>query len=272
MNWIFSLNFHHLGDWWVAQTPQPPAEVELLKQQLDFLKAENARLGADFADKLKFIAEDNKNLSDRFSQFVTTMQFVLVLFGVIAGAGAYFLGKSLEDAKKLIKQQVEIQIADQIRQEVNARIEVVKRSLQREEVIGNILVDYLLADSKSCPDEVDLLKTRQFKDVAWLTNVNQLKQSQGDIVVLDLMNWQESNRQDFDKLPEEIQQQGKALCDRVLRMMPISSTLVLYVRGRFPLPSDQSVVAANTPITLVGMVADAAYVVYAKQQGRSPGE
>jgi hypothetical protein len=139
MDWIGLLNFHHLSDWWIVQVPQPSAEAALLKQQLDFMKAENARLGADFAEKLKFIADDNKNLSDRFSQFVTTMQFVLGLFGVIAAVGAYFLGKSLEESKKLIKQQVELQIADQIRQEVNAKIEVVKRSLQREAVIGNIL-------------------------------------------------------------------------------------------------------------------------------------
>jgi hypothetical protein len=133
-------------------------------------------------------------------------------------------------------------------------------------------LDYLSLNSRRCPDEVDLLKARQFKDVAWLTDIEQLKQSQGDIVVLDLVNWQESNRQEFDNLPEDIQQKGKALCDRVLRMMSASSTLVLYVRGRFPLPSDKPVVAVNMPITLVGMVADAAYVVHAKQHGRSSAD
>jgi hypothetical protein len=265
MDWIPSLHLPHLTDGWLAQTP-PTAEVELLRQQLEFLKAENARLGADFADKLRFIAEDNKNLSDRFSQFVTTMQFVLGLFAVIAGVGAYFLGKSFDESKKLIKQQVELQIADQIRQEVNARIDVVRRSLQRETIISNISVDYVLPEGRYSPDEVELLKTRQFKDVEWLKDVNQLKQSQGDIVVLDLVNWSGSNRQEFDKLPEEVQQQGKEWCDRVVRMMPTTSTLVLYVRGRFPLPADKPVVAVNTQITLVGMVADAAYVVYAKQQ------
>jgi hypothetical protein len=84
-------------------------------------------------------------------------------------------------------------------------------------------------------------------------------------VILDLKNWVMSSGQNFSNLPETEQQApGKQLLQDLLDVLPEAVVIVVYVRGRlFYLNEigDRYVIAANNPITLVGNVADGAYVV-----------
>jgi hypothetical protein len=264
---FFSLNLHQFATELMAQTPTPPTEVELLKQQLEFLKttnaATNAQQVADFAEKLKFIAEDNKNLHERFSQFITTVQFVLGLFGFLGAFGGYWFGKSLKDSRELIREEVKARIANQVTDLVQSEVETVRRSLLRERVIGDTSVDYLCC-SEQPPREVDLLRSRGFRSAQFHGDEVGLRTARGEIIVIDLYNWLQLNSgTPFEQLPDESQTRGQALISQVVDKINQAQVVVIYVKGKVKLPMQPNVVPANTWITLLGTVADAAHLVKA---------
>lgn len=59
MDWLAFVDGSHVSQLWhgLAQTPTPNAsstpQIELLRQQVEFLAKENARQGAEFTEKLK---------------------------------------------------------------------------------------------------------------------------------------------------------------------------------------------------------------------------
>lgn len=260
MDWLPSIDFSHLWDLVIAQTPTPTAsplatpaknlnDIELLKSQLEFLKATNGQLG------------------ESFNRFVGAMQFTLVVFAFLGGFLAYVFGKNLDDAKKVasqtIKQEIDNHIAGLVKQEVRN----VKRTLLRERVISSTIVDYYLPSSDRETNEYKLLKAREFQDVQFWNKTRLPQRFSGDVCVLDLENSTDSTGQKFSELPPDKREEtAKLIIDEFLQILPQTATLVIYVappalkainntalQGRYYAP-------ANTAITLVGMVADAAYV------------
>lgn len=250
MNWLHFFDLSSLSDFIFAQAPtpspqaSPPPEVDLLKSQLEFLKYTN-------------------------TAFLTFLLFV-------GGLLTWFFNKSLEDAKRLanqiVRQEVESQIATQVKDTVSAEIETVKRTLLRERVIGSTLVDYYLPKVASTnkdkdPREFLLLKTRNFANIRLISKIEELKDSPGDVVVLDLENWEVFPRQFFPQLPEDEREKlAQQQIDAVLKLdaLPRSLVLVVYIRLTvkylYSVPKNRYVLAANSPVALVGTIADAAYV------------
>ncbi|NJM66678.1 MAG: hypothetical protein HC851_13950 [Acaryochloris sp. RU_4_1] len=276
MDWLSYFEPNHLLH--LAQTTIAAAsnvEVELLRQQLDFINSENARLSADFVKKLEVVSQANKDLSESFKTFVDTMKFVLTVFGavgtVIAIVIAFVFGKNLEDAKKVARESIRQGVDSHVTTLVQAEVENIRRTLQRERVIGNTIVNYYLPNSLQPPREFTLLKARGFRDVHFPEDLQQLQSRMADVVVLDLENWLttllETRRDDA----------AKAQIDTLLTQLPRSTVLVVYIRRQLPylysVPKDHYITAANNPVTLIGMVADAAYVVVGDQRAESlPGQ
>jgi hypothetical protein len=259
MHWISS--HLHLLDWTIAQAPLPNPDIDLFKNQVELLKATNAQQSAEFLEKLKFITEDNKNLHDRFSQFITTVQAVLGLFAVLAAVGGYLFGKSLKESREIIREEVKARIANQVHDLVQTEVAAVRRSLSREQVIGETTVDYLCLGQS--PQEVDFLRSRGFQMVRFYADETSLRTARGTILVIDIYNWLQADGTAFESLPEGKREQGQNLIDRIVSTIPATAVAIVYVKGRVTLPPQQNVVPANTWITLLGAAADAAHLAKA---------
>ena len=254
----------------LLQVPTPSSksavspDVELLKSQLEFLKAENARVVADFGERMKLIVDENKSLSESFKTFVMTMQFVLVVFGALGAFIVYVFKQNLEDARKVAQEMINQKVDQRISELVAEKIEYVRRSLGRERVIDATAIDYLLLDGSE-PKEVGLLRTRGFQSIRFCEAIGLLRRDAGDIVVVDLEHWQPDGKTAFLKLAkDEREAKAKAMLQEVLDVISPQSILVVYVSDRVEalgtLPKTKTIVPANSTITLVGTVADAAYV------------
>ena len=256
MTWLHFFNLLPLQDLILVQVSPPspktalPTDVDLLKSQLEFLK------------------------------YTNTLFLGFLVF--VGGLLAWFFNKSLEDAKRLanqiVRQEVESQIATQVRDTVTVEIEAVKRTLLRERVIGSTLVAYYLPDASSEPHELKLLRTRNFQDVQLIKHVSALQESRADVIVLDLENWEVTAAQRFSALPEdEREKQAKQQIDAVLNLNALhrSVVLIIYIRLTvkylYAVPKNRYVLAANNPVTLIGTIADAAYVADGEDKIRRSG-
>jgi len=267
MDWLSSIDLSHLWDLVIAQTPTPtpspvltPAknlnDIELLKSQLEFLKATNGQLG------------------ESFNRFVAAMQFTLVVFAFLGTFLAFAVGKNLDDAKKLASQLINREIENKITDLVQSEVESVKRSLQRERVIGSTVVDYYLpSDTPTEPDDCKLLRSRGFAKVVFWHQKREPKKPVGDILVLDLINSKLLEGQNFDGLSKEDakkkrEEKVKYQIDLALKWLDKTTVLVIYIDGfseevkNLATRVDYYYVAANTSITLIGIVADSAYVAH----------
>ncbi len=261
MDWLPFFDPHPLLHLAQAQTSAPSSpDLELLRKQLDFLSSENARLGADFAKRIEAITQTNKDLSESFKTFVETMKFVLVIFGFLGGAIAFIFGKNLDDAKKVARDAIRQNVDSHVTALVQTEIENVKRTLQRERVISDTIVSYYLPNATQPPSEYQLLKARGFREVSFPKDQPQLQNKRADVVVLDLENWLSTTLTE-----DQREEAAKTQIDALLTLLPQSSVLVIYVRRHIrhlnSVPRDRYVIAANNPVTLIGTVADAAYVV-----------
>lgn len=268
MDWPFLPHLHLLL---LAQTPAPSpsptsAEVEVLKSQLEFLK-------------------------QSYSQFADTVRIIFTILGIAGAAIAYFFGKSfkdfqdaarkdvrdfqkfsrqqVKDAVEQVRQAAKTQITQLVETEVGTLIQTevanVERTLRREQVVGRTIVDYYLPDTEQPPNEFALLQARNFRQVRFHSRLDDLERSRGDVIVLDLQNWITPSGQPFSRLPkEQTPALGRQHIDALLASQQRSTVIVVYTRSFIPYISeitDRYVIAANNPISLVGTVADAAYVV-----------
>jgi len=260
MDWLHSIDASHLWDLIIVQTPiptTPPAkdlsDIELLKSQLAFLKDTNAQLG------------------ESFNKFVGVMQFVLVVFAFLGGVLAYVFGKNLEDAKKLASQAIRKEVEHMVSDLVQFEVENVKRTLQRERVIGTTTVDYYLPSDDLEPNDCKLLRQRGFHKVRFWNLNTQPKKPMGDVLVLDLINSNLLSGPELAKLSDadatnKREEKVKAQIDLVTNWLEKTTVLVIYVKGRFKEIDNLATrvnnyyASANAPITLMGIVADSAYV------------
>jgi len=272
MDWLSVLDGFQ-GSWiWhgLAQAPtadlSSTSQVDLLRQQLEFLAKENARQGAEFTEKLKLLADENQKLSESFKTFVSTMKDGVYFVGILSGLGiailTFLFGKSLKEAKDTAKAAITNQVEERMAAIADHRIAVVRRSLEREGVVDRAQVMYWLLAAQSPPRELDLLETRGFQ-VQFCAQPQRGRDV--DVVVLDLNNWCDSQGQMFAVLsPQEKEQQVRRQVDLV-RSATAQAAVVVYVAGRFDyldeVGRDRLVAPTNNPVTLVGTVVDVAYLV-----------
>lgn len=267
MSWPTSLDWTTL----LHSLAQAPTPDELLQQQMELLQT---------------LREENRSLSESFKTYVSAMQFVLVVFAFLGGVIAYIFGKNLNDAKQIARELIDQEVNRRIVTIVGDEINHLKRVLGRERVIGEVLVDYYHPDESFAPREIALLETRGFRRVRRCTTENEIRRSPGHIIVMDLGHWPDAEGRTFDDMKEAVNllpddEQRRAEHQRlddlarervepVLSLLPKTSALIVYTRANVrslnPLKGGAHPFGiANMPITLVGMVADAAYVVYAEQ-------
>ncbi|BDA70688.1 unknown protein [Calothrix sp. PCC 7716] len=243
--------------------PTPGADVELLKSQIQFLQDANTRL------------------NNSFGSFISAINLSFVAFGVIfavAGAvSAYLFNQSLKEARQMVREEVERKLQASVSKVVGQQVDKLKQILDREEVLGNISVDYILPQDQALlnddyPEEYLLLAERGFKATRILDASKRIKIS-SNVAVLDLVNYKLVSDSERGSLKEE--EIGKLVEKRVsekikdiLNALPNKAVLVVYIR-----PGKQRINAidelsqkvkyyasANTPVNLMGTIVDSAYV------------
>ena len=257
---------HHF----LGQTSSPeivPADVELLKSQLEFLK-------------------------QSYSEFVETIKIIFIILGIAGTLAAYFFGKSFrdlqisarenierihnfsetasKDAVEQVRRKAETEVAYMVEHEardiVRAEVRNIARIVKKEQVIGATQVDYYLQGGDQPPKEVGLLRAREFGDVSFFTQRNELRTQESDVVVLDLENFKTEAGEAFAGLTPDVRNEiARPIIDDLLERLPKSSVLIVFVS--YPqiqhinvVAKKRYVLAANGSITLVGNAADGAYV------------
>ena len=254
----------------VLQTPTPKVnvspDVELLKNQLEFLKADHARLAADFSERMKQLTAQSASVGDDFK---TYLNYVFGLILAATGLAAWFGWQSLEQAKASIKTTIDRQLAQAVADTIDYKVQMIRRSLDREGVISTVLVDYLLLESSTQPKEYDLLRFRGFQNLKFCNNIDDLRKRSVDIVILDLENWKPNGVSLGSFMPQNQVQQDKGSkpVRDVFDALPNHPIVIVYVRGTLKILNDLQppgrVVPANSPVTLLGNAAEAAYVISA---------
>lgn len=240
-------------------------QIDVLKQQLEFLAKENARLSAEFTEKLKLASDGQQQLSESFKTSVEAIKSVIYFVGILSGGAIAFLtfwfGKTAQEAETIAKNIVNQRIEERMSAIADARIEVVKRSLQREVVIDQTQVDYWLFGGADLPREAILLEDRGFP--VEFRSHPQRRGKRADVVVVDLNNWQDENGRSFGEFS---QPEKEAELKRQIDQIPSrTGAIVVYAAGRYDYLDEvgkvRLVAPTNNPVTLVGMVVDAAYLV-----------
>lgn len=235
----------------LVQAPAASPEVELLKNQLEFILQVNT----------------------------VFLGFLAFLGGILT----WFFKSNLDDARKMAGQIVRQELAEHIEPLIKAEANNIQRTLRTEQIIGNTVVDYYLpAPLNQDPLDYRLLQGRGFLDVR-LWHLDRKPQGRfGPVLVVDFVNCDRLALPELASPDGEVRKVGYEKRDQIvnevieglmaLRMgQPI---LVVYVRpgqGRIG-AIDQltknfpGVIkyysSANTPVALMGAVVDSAYVAY----------
>ncbi len=279
MDWLSLHNLVELPSFLLAQTPSPSPspslsslaqDLEVLKSRVELLQQTNKALSDSLTSQVDFLASGNGALDRSFSSFVDSMKWAVTILGLFGTfltlAVTWVFKNNLDDARKIAREMIEARVNQQVGALIDAKVDDVKRTLQREQVIVSTLVDYYLPGSGQ-PDEFYLLQARKFRSVRLLHKLEEMRQDCGDVIVLDLQNWVMASGQRFVDLPEEEREaQAQEQIDALLRILPPSTVVIVYIRLTIKYlfrVTNRYVLPANNPVTLVGNTADGAYVAAA---------
>ena len=231
--------------------PNPTAEVELLKNQLEFI----LRLNTVFLGFLAFLG----------------------------GLLTWFFKSNLDDAKEMARRMVRQELTDHIEPLIKAEASNIQRTFRTEQIISNTVVDYYVPVSPNKdPLEYHLLRGRGFLDVRLWHPDRKPQGRLGSVLVVDLVNCDLLALPEIASPEDEVRKVGYRKRDQLVNDVihelvelrigrPI---LVVYVRpgmGRIGaidqlttnFPEDiKYYSSANTPVALMGAVVDSAYVAY----------
>lgn len=244
-------------------SPSPAPDVELLKNQIQFLQDANTRLNNSFGSFVNAI-----NLS-----FVV----LALILGVAGAISVYLFNQSLKEARQLVREEVERRLQISVSEVVGQQVNNLQQILEREKVLGGISIDYVIPQKQPItpddyPEEYQLLAQRGFQTARIIDAAKRIKVS-GDVLVLDLVNYQLIADTERNTLPEAeisklVEERVEEQLQKVLNVLPNKAVLVVYIR-----PGKQRINAidglsqkvkyyasANTPVNLIGTVVDSAYV------------
>ena len=208
------------------------------------------------AATIEFLKGQFSSLTTSFNIYVSLLSLVTALFVAVA---AWLFNKTLKEARQEVDQLVKTEVRREIAKSIKSRVDLLEQVLKQEEVPGLVSVDYVLQNTfGTLPKEYRLLSTRFPR-----TKVRKLdsRKFNGDVVVLDLVNYQPSGA----KLEEA---ELERILQEVTDKMDPESVLAVYVRGRYTAIEHlgQKIdyyTSTNVPTQLLGNVINGAYVAHA---------
>jgi hypothetical protein len=220
------------------------SDIELLKAQVSTLSQANA----DMVNNLK-ISESV------FKYCLTFIGFVIVS---LVGIFTFLYGKGLKEVRQEINSQVKAEVFRQIKTSVSGRISALEQIIDREDIIGQVSVEYLVTPDAKQSNEIKLLKARGF-DVKLLNGDPDRILFDSEIFILDLFN----SRHTRERQEELVRDIGKKISSQESK----KPVFVIYINGYSEkakkISNDVYWLFANSKATLVGAVVNAANTSYA---------
>ncbi|MEA5537042.1 hypothetical protein [Crocosphaera sp. XPORK-15E] len=236
-----------------SSVPSAP-ELDLLLKQIDFLQ------------------EANQQLAKSFQSFVDTIKWTITIVGSLLGILVFsarsIYKNNLKEAtdeitknlkrrlEKIVDKEIDVRLADT----VENRLDLVERVLNKEAILDQAKLVYLLPSNNSSsnpPDAYEIYKNLKFR-ISFETKIDSQNLSQS-IVILD-----------FTNLPNCSEDIVKLNLDKIVQKLPTQSALVIYCNKQYSAINEfrnQSNISyyaiANTQVSLMGYVIDSAYILKA---------
>jgi hypothetical protein len=268
MDWLPHIDlsaFHHFLLQAPAAEPKGAGtvEVELLKSQLEFLKADHGRLASEFAERMKQLTAQSESVDKEVEKYLARV-FALTALATTLGAGlvGFFGWTTWKDIKATVKTIVERQLSLVVAETVDREIQLVRRSITREQVITKTSVDYFLKAGVEPAREIELIRARGFGQIRFCAQLGALRRDTADLVVVDLEHWKPDAVKHLAEDPNK-EELAKNLVTELLGAVPRDTILVIYINGRinclnqFP---NNRVIMTGSEVSLIGNLADAAYI------------
>jgi hypothetical protein len=220
------------------------AEIELLKQQLQFLQDTNGSLIRNF-----------NAYADLYNKLLIGLGVVL---GIAAAWATYFYGKTLKESKEQITGIVSREVEKAVQQYVQTEVDTLRRLLERESAIDRVSIDYILPKGaiQETPEH-KMLRDRGFQIAPIRYGIESYRLSR-EVTVIDFVNGGYSDdeiKQSLATLSPQLQSSSIIV---IYVGKPISEIFNLKEKTLFFTP-------ANTTITLVGAVASAAAIALTRK-------
>ncbi|MGC1308410.1 MAG: hypothetical protein WA885_14390 [Phormidesmis sp.] len=257
-----------------ASGQTPNADSVLLTQQLEFILKMNSVflgfLGVSGSLAAYFFGKSFKDFQDFAKENIREIyNSSEAKMENIRNSSEVEIKNAVESIRKKAEAEISYLIDNDVRETVRTEVRNVQRMLQREKVISATSVDYYLPGGTPSeePREVALLNAREFKNVEYFTKISDLRPETSGVVVLDLIHFLTPSQEKFTSISDSKDRDkiAKPIVDELLEKCP-SSVLIVYVNS-YPrlgcidlVPEDRYILAANSPITVVGNAADGAYV------------
>jgi hypothetical protein len=224
-------------------------------------------------------------INNNFFDFVSKTNIAFAVFGlllVIIGAiSIYFFNQILKNVKLWIHQEIERQLKSVFDQTIGQELRNSKQLLDQEKIIEQLDIDYFLPSPQTIsaddyPEEYTFLAARGFKKINFLHAYDYDKAKlSGNVVILDLVNYalvtdsEKTNKSESDNA-QLLESRVAEILKNIVNRVSSKSILIVYIR-----PGKQRINAidelsksikyytsANTPVSLMGVVVDSAYVAY----------
>lgn len=208
-------------------------------------------------------------------EFMLKMNSAFLGFlGTVGVLLTWFFKNNLDDAKEVAGDMVRRELDSRVKAIAKEEFAYLERTILSERIVGDTLVNYFLPEATVSSDairEIKLLEIRGFKrPVRFCTTERQLRSRTGDVTVLDLQHRVLPSGKAFSEISrEEKKVEAEQLIVQLFNLLPESVVLVVYFQGQIdglfaikPKHKTQYLLAANNPVTLLGHVANGAYVAY----------
>jgi hypothetical protein len=237
---------HALPHFWtpIYLLAKTNSDIELLKAQVSTLSQANA----DMINNLK-ISE---------SVFKYCLTFIGFVIASLAAIFTFMYGKGLKEVRQEINSQVKVEVFRQIKTSVSGRISALEQIIDREDIIRQVSVEYLVPPDAKQSNETKLLKARGF-DVKLLNVDPDEVLFNSEIFILDLFN----SKYLKERQEELVRDIGKRISSQESK----KPVFVIYINGNSEeakkIPDDVYCLLTNSKATLVGAVVNAANTSYA---------
>ncbi|VEP17241.1 hypothetical protein H1P_5710002 [Hyella patelloides LEGE 07179] len=181
------------------------ATVEQLQSQIEFLQKANDSLVSSFQTYVQSIY----NLI-----FITS-----IVLGIFAAIATALFWKSLRDATRSAKEIAEKEIYKVVGDSIAREVNILQRSIAREQIVGNTRINYLLVGNYQEPKICQLIRRREFRDVRFRNRIDDIN-LQYEVLVIDFLT------EEFDK-----SQRNEIIRSMIslYRESPFKFVLVVYV-------------------------------------------
>ena len=224
-------------------------ELELIKGQVEYLKTANDALTSSY-----------RSLSQSFGTFTNTVNIIFsvasVLVVIITSVSGFLGFRSLRES---VDSVIQNELNKAISQRLESRIDYLERVAGKESVLDDVEIVYYLPKAKIPEPPEFIALSNRFKRVSISNNLNG-KLFKSNVVVLDVNN---SSLSESDCIEEtkNIAERAESWVVLVVYTSNNQSPIINHLRSS-NLPKEESIeyVPANTKVTLISSVANAAYI------------